>query len=68
VNQPLELLAVPSARLRERLVRQVMGGWSRRTLYRRIELGQFPAPEKDGPRCAYWRSEVVRAELASSSK
>ena len=37
----------------------------RSTLWRQIELGEFPAPARLGPRIRAWRVGGVRAKLAS---
>jgi hypothetical protein len=37
-------------------------GWSRSTLYNRIETKRFPAPKKDGT-MNYWDTSVVREAL-----
>lgn len=62
--QPLEVLQQPGALLRHRTVLAVTG-WSNATLYRRIAAGEFPAPLKIGGHMARWRSDDVRAYLAS---
>lgn len=62
MKQTPDILSVPGARIRPPLVQALMG-WSRATLYRRIEAGQFPKPLRDGPRCVYWPAAVVAREL-----
>lgn len=63
-SQPLEVLQQPGALMRHRTVLAVTG-WSNATLYRRIAAGEFPAPLKIGGHMARWRSDDVRAYLAS---
>ena len=62
MRQPVELINVPEARLRLPLV-LTLTGLGRSTLYRRIAEGKFPAPAKDGKRCAYWPAQVVRQAI-----
>ncbi len=33
--------------------------WSRATLYRRVNDGLFPPPQKDGPNISFWPSPIV---------
>jgi prophage regulatory protein len=65
MKQTPEILSIPNARIRPPLVQMLMG-WSRATLYRRIDAGEFPKPIKDGPRCVYWPAKVVADALSSS--
>lgn len=65
MTQPPDILSVPNARIRPPLVQSLMG-WSRATLYRRIEAGEFPQPMRDGPRCVYWPASVVVEALSAS--
>ena len=39
-----------------------VSGWSRMKLWRRIKLGKFPEPQKDGD-LNYWSTDVVRKAL-----
>ena len=39
-------------------------GLSRSEIYRRINVGEFPAPVKIGPRCSAWHSAEIDAWIA----
>jgi len=41
-------------------VKRRYGGISTSTLYRWIDNGTFPAPERLGPGCVAWRESVLR--------
>jgi len=46
-------------------VREVMAktGYSRTTIYRRVRLGDFPAPIRIGPNAIRWRESALAAWL-----
>jgi predicted DNA-binding transcriptional regulator AlpA len=50
--------------LRPRTVAERMG-WSRSTLYNRINAGVFPKPHPTGPRTVGWLEMEVDAQLAA---
>lgn len=64
IQQPLETLNVPGARLRIGTV-EVVVGLKRSAIYSRIQDNKFPAPVKLGARCSRWTSDSIRAWLAT---
>jgi len=38
---------------------EALSGWKKSKLYAEIKAGNFPAPERDGPRCSRWRAGDV---------
>jgi prophage regulatory protein len=50
--------------LRPRTVAERMG-WSRSTLYNRINAGAFPKPHPTGPRTVGWLESEVDAQLTA---
>jgi prophage regulatory protein len=66
MNQPVEILKIPEARVRLPLVLAVTG-YSRASLYRMISDGKFPKPTKLGERCSVWTAAQVMAHLSATS-
>lgn len=64
LQQPLEILGVPGALLRIGTV-EVIVGLKRSAIYGHLKEGRFPAPVRNGARCSRWRSDDIRAYLAS---
>ena len=54
--EDVALLRLPSV--------EAMVGMKESTIYRRIELGRFPAPVRNGERISSWRTDDIRAWLA----
>lgn len=68
MSAPLSSIAVlpttlhPEQRLKLAAV-EALTGTKKSKLYAAIRAGQFPAPERDGPRCSRWRAGDVLAHL-----
>jgi prophage regulatory protein len=53
---PEQRLAMPEV--------EALSGRKKSKIYNLIAAGEFPAPEKDGPRCSRWRAGDVLEWLA----
>jgi len=62
--QPLHALQLADALLRIRTVCQATG-LSSATIYRKLAVGEFPAPIRLGSRCTRWKAVDIRTWIQS---
>lgn len=64
--QTIDALRIPEALLKIQTVTAVTG-LSESSIRRKISIGEFPAPVKDGPRCTRWVAGQVSQWLRSKA-